>query len=249
VTGLAAFFSFEVQRLLRNPRYVAITVGFPVIFYSLFLHSLEPAAHIAGTTWHTYFMVSMASFGAMVAALNAGGTRLASERASGWTRQLRVTPLPAWSYVATKIAASMVIALPVICLVELTGLLVGDVRLSVATWVTLTAVLWASTLPFVVLGVLVGFVASSETAYPVVTALMFLLSFFGGLFTPVSSLPTVLRHVATYLPTYHEAALGWSVVAGRAPGLVDVGILLVYALVLGLAVTWRNRAVESRAFA
>ena len=80
----------------------------------LFLHNEHPTAHIAGTTWRTYFMVSMASFGAMVAALNAGGTRLAAERASGWTRQLRVTPLPAWSYVSTKIAASMVIVLPVI---------------------------------------------------------------------------------------------------------------------------------------
>jgi len=249
VTGLRTFLRFEVMRLLRNPRYVGISVGFPVIFYTLFLHNEHPAAHIAGTTWKTYFMVSMASFGAMVAALNAGGTRLAAERASGWTRQLRVTPLPSWSYATTKIAASMVIALPVIAVVELTGLLLGGVRLGLATWAALTVVLWASALPFASLGVLVGFVASSETAYPVVTALMFLLSFFGGLFTPVSDLPVVLRHVASFLPSYHDASLGWAVVAGRAPGLGDAGILLVYATLLGLAVTWRHRVEESRAFA
>jgi ABC-2 type transport system permease protein len=249
MTGLGAFVRFEVLRLLRNPRYVAITLGFPVVFYSLFLRSLQPAARVAGTTWNTYFMVSMASFGALVAALNAGGTRLAAERASGWTRQLSVTPLPAWSYVTTKIAAAMVIALPVIVVVEMTGLLVGGVRLGLATWVVLTVVLWASTLPFVVLGVLVGFVASSETAYPLVTALMFLLSFFGGLFTPVSNMPAVLRHVAAFLPSYHGASLGWAVVAGRVPGLRDAGILVAYALLLGLAVTWRQRAEESRAFA
>ncbi|MGA8682495.1 MAG: ABC transporter permease [Acidimicrobiales bacterium] len=249
MTGLGAFLRFEVLRLLRNPRYVAITLGFPVVFYSLFLHSLQPAVHLAGTTWNTYFMVSMASFGAVVAALNAGGTRLAAERASGWTRQLSVTPLPTWSYIATKIAASMVIALPVICVVEMTGLLIGGVRLGLETWLLLTAVLWAGTLPFVVLGVLVGFVASSETAYPLVTALMFLLSFFGGLFTPVGDMPTVLRHVAAFLPSYHGASLGWAVVAGRAPALRDAGVLCVYALALGLAVNWRHRAEESRAFA
>ena len=249
MTGLVAFLRFEVLRLMRNPRYVAITIGFPVIFYSLFLHSLQPAVHIAGTPWHTYFMVSMASFGAMVAALNAGGTRLASERASGWTRQLRVTPLPAWSYITTKMAASMIIALPVICLVEVTGLLVGGVRLGLGAWALLTLVLWAGTLPFVVLGILVGFVASSETAYPLVTALMFLMSFFGGLFTPVSNLPTVLQHVASLLPSYHGASLGWSVAAGRAPGIGDAGFLFFYALVLGAVVTWRHRAEESRAFA
>jgi ABC-2 type transport system permease protein len=249
MTGLGSFLRFEVLRLLRNVRYVGISLGFPVIFYTLFLHNEHPAAHIAGTTWRTYFMVSMASFGAMVASLNAGGTRLASERASGWTRQLRVTPIPAWSYVTTKIAASMVIALPVIAVVELTGFLFGGVRLGLGTWVALTAVLWVSALPFAALGVLVGFVASSETAYPLVTALMFLLSFFGGLFTPVGDLPVVLRHVASFLPSYHDASLGWAVVAGRTPGLGDAGVLLGYAVLLGLAVTWRHRVEESRAFA
>jgi ABC-2 type transport system permease protein len=249
VTGIGTFLRFEVLRLLRNVRYVGISVGFPVIFYVLFLNDEHPAAHIAGTTWKTYFMVSMASFGAMVAALNAGGTRLAAERASGWTRQLRVTPLPAWGYVTTKIAASMVIVLPVVSVVEATGLFLGGVHLGPGTWVELTLVLWVSALPFAALGVLVGFVASSETAYPLVTALMFLLSFFGGLFTPMSELPVVLRHVATFLPSYHDAALGWAVVAGRAPGLGDGAVLLGYAALLGLAVTWRHRVEESRAFA
>lgn len=249
MTGLGSYLRFEVVRLVSNLRYVGISVGFPVVFYVLFLNNEHPTAHIAGTNWKTYFMVSMASFAAMVASLNAGGTRLAAERASGWTRQLRVTPLPAWSYVATKVATSMVIALPVISLVELTGLLVGGVRLGLGTWATLTVVLWASALPFAALGVLVGFVASSETAYPLVTALMFLLSFFGGLFTPVADLPTALRHVAAYLPSYHDASLGWAVVAGRAPAIGDAGILVGYAVVLGLAVTWRHRVEESRAFA
>jgi ABC-2 type transport system permease protein len=249
MTGLTTFLRFEVLRLLRNIRYVGITVGFPVVFYLLFLNDEHPAAQIAGTTWRTYFMVSMASFGAMVAALNASGTRLAAERASGWTRQLRVTPLPAWSYVSTKIVAAMVIVLPVIVLVEFTGFLLGGVRLGVGIWISLTVVLWVSSLPFASLGVLVGFVASSETAYPLVTALMFLLSFFGGLFNPVRSLPVVLRHVAVFLPTYHHAALGWAIVAGRAPDLVDIGVLLAYAILLGLAVTWRHRVEESRALA
>ena len=102
MNALRAFLRFEVLRLMRNVRYVGITVGFPVIFYALFLHNEHPTARIAGTNWKTYFMVSMASFGAMVAALNAGGTRLAAERSSGWTRQFCASPpLPGWSYVMT----------------------------------------------------------------------------------------------------------------------------------------------------
>ena len=37
-------------------------------------------------------MVSMAGFGAMIAAI-AGGARIAAERSVGWNRQLRLTPL------------------------------------------------------------------------------------------------------------------------------------------------------------
>lgn len=246
MTGLGAFLRFEVFRLFRNVRYGAITIGFPVVFYVLFLSDEKPGSRIDGTTWQTYFMVSMASFGAMVAALNAGGTRLAAERSSGWTRQLAVTPLSSWTFVFTKVVSAMVVTLPVIAVVEITGFGFGGVRLGVAAWLTLTGVLWAAALPFATLGVLIGFVASSETAYPLVTALMFLLSFFGGLFTPVRSLPTVLRRVADFLPSYHHAALGWAVAAGHLPALSDVGVLVAYVVVLGSIVTWRHRVDESR---
>jgi len=59
----------------------------------------------------------------------------------------------------------------------------------------------------------------------------------------------VLRHVAEFLPSYHNAALGWAVVAGRAPGLNDGGILLAYVVALGLVVIWRHRAEESQGLA
>jgi hypothetical protein len=59
----------------------------------------------------------------------------------------------------------------------------------------------------------------------------------------------VLRHVASFLPSYHDASLGWAVVAGRPPGFGDAGVLLGYAVLLGLVVTWRHRVEDSRAFA
>ena len=78
---------------MRSWKFLAITIGFPVIFYILFLGDHTAGKVVDGTVpWRVYLMVSMCSFGALVAALNAGGTRLSMERASGWARQLRVTP-------------------------------------------------------------------------------------------------------------------------------------------------------------
>jgi ABC-2 type transport system permease protein len=247
---LAAFGRFEVARLLRSWRFLAITVGFPVIFYVLFLHDRTPGETVDGAvTWRVYLMVSMCSFGALVAALNAGGSRLSAERASGWARQLRVTPIPAWSYVATKVAASMLVVLPVVVLVELVGMAFGGVRLGVATWFELTALLWVTSIPFAILGVFVGFMVNADTAYPVVTALMFVLGYFGGLFNPVDHMSSGLQTAARALPSFHHASLGFALIDGRGFGVQDALVLAAYSAVLGLAVVFRHRVEEARGHA
>src|SRR5271166_2717336 len=197
LTPLLAFCRFELGRPLRSWKFLAITIGFPVIFYILFLGDHTAGKVVDGTVpWRVYLLVSMCSFGALVAALNAGGTRLSMERASGWARQLRITPLPAWSYVATKVVASMFVVLPVIVLVEAVGAGFGDVRLAATTWIGLTFLLWATSLPFAVLGVFIGFLVAPEAAFPVVTGLMFILGYFGGLFKPVDQMPGSLQFIA-----------------------------------------------------
>jgi ABC-2 type transport system permease protein len=248
VSPLLAFGGFEVVRLLRNWKFLAIAVGFPVIFYLLFLGNRGATTVVDGQVqWRVYLMVSMCSFGALITALNAGGSRLSMERASGWARQLRVTPLPAWSYVAVKVAASMLVLLPVVALVELVGATFGGVDLGIGTWFELTGLLFATALPFAVLGVFVGFLVSPEAAFPVVTGLMFLLGYFGGLFTPVDEMPGPLQVVAHLLPSYQHASLGLGLVDGRGAGAVPWLVLAAYTAVLGAVILWRHRLDDARA--
>jgi ABC-2 type transport system permease protein len=191
----------------------------------------------------------MCSFGALVAALNAGGTRLSMERASGWARQLRITPLPSWSYVATKIVASMLVVLPVIILVEAVGAGFGDVRLSATTWIGLTLLLWVTSLPFAVLGVFIGFMVSPEAAFPVVTGLMFVLGYFGGLFNPVDEMPGSLQFVAHLMPNYHQVTLALAFLDGQTLAATQWLILVAYVAVLGVAIAWKHRVEEARGLA
>jgi ABC-2 type transport system permease protein len=247
---LLAFAGFEVFRLLRSWKFLLITVGFPVIFYMLFLSDRAAGKVIDGTVpWREYLMVSMCSFGALVAGLTAGGARLSAERASGWARQLRVMPLPTWSYVATKIAASMLVILPVILLVEFVGAAFGGVRLPPGTWFELTLLLWPTALPFAVLGVFIGFMVSAETAFPVVTALMFVLGYFGGLFNPVDSMPDALRVAAHVLPSFNHAALGLSLLDGKGLGILHWAVIAAYTAALGIGVMFKHRVEEARGVA
>ena len=250
MSALAAFTRFELVRLLRSWKFLAITVGFPVIFYMLFLRNERAGEIVDGAVpWRVYLMVSMCSFGALIAALNAGGSRLSTERASGWARQLRVTPIPAWSYVATKVTASMLVVIPVLVMVEVVGIAFGGVRLGLSTWMELTALLWVTALPFAVLGVFVGFMVNAETAYPVVTALMFVLGYFGGLFNPVGNMPRAMQTAARALPSFHHASLGLALLDGHGFGTQDAIVLAAYSGVLGLAVLWKHRVEESRGLA
>lgn len=250
MSRLVVYARFEVVRLLRSWKFLAITVGFPVIFYMLFLNDHSPGAVVDGTVpWRVYLMVSMCSFGALVSALNAGGSRLSTERSSGWARQLRVTPIPSWSYVATKVMASMLVVLPVLVLVEIVGMAFGGVHLGIGTWFELTALLWVTSVPFALLGIFVGFMVTAETAYPVVTALMFVLGYFGGLFNPVNHMPHALQTTARILPSFHDASLGLALLDGKSFGVEHALVLAAYAACLGLAILWKHRVEESRGLA
>jgi ABC-2 type transport system permease protein len=249
MTSLLTFGRFEVERLLRSWKFLLITVGFPVTFYVLFLGDRSRNQMINGVDWRAYLMISMCSFGALVAGLTAGGGRMSAERASGWARQLRVTPIPAWSYVVTKVTASMIVILPVVVMVEVVGAAFGGVELSAGTWVALAFLAWITALPLAVLGVFIGFSVSAETAFPVVTALMFVLGYFGGLFNPVSGMPHPLQIAAQILPSFHHAALGVDLVSGHSLALQHWLVLAAYVGVLSLAVMIKHRLEEARGLA
>lgn len=250
MTALVAFGRFEVGRLLRSWKFLMITVGFPVLFYMLFLGDRRAGEIVyGGVQWREYLMVSMCSFGALIAALNAGGSRVAMERAGGWARQLRVTPMPAWSYVAVKMTASMLVVLPVVLLVELVAATFGGVSLPPGTWVGLSVLLWITAVPFSALGVFVGFAVGTEAVFPVMTGLLFLLAYFGGLLTPVSHMPGVLQGTAHALPNFHHLSLGLDVLSGQAMAASHWLVLAGYTVALGALIVWRHHAEEARGVA
>ena len=93
--------------------------------------SAEADALVDGLQWRTYFMISMATYAAIGAALG-GAIVIAQERDSGWTRQLRVTPLPSIAYVTGKLVVSYVVTVPAVAAVLLAGLAVNHVELPAA---------------------------------------------------------------------------------------------------------------------
>ncbi|HET9733467.1 MAG TPA: ABC transporter permease [Acidimicrobiales bacterium] len=245
--GILAYGRFEGGRLLRSWRFLVITVGFPVTFYLLFLGDRRASETVSGAvTWRVYLMVSMCSFGCLVAGLTAGGGRLAAERASGWARQLRVTPIPPWSFVVVKTATCMLVMIPVLGLVEAVAAVFGGVDLPFRTWLETAAAMWVGSLPFAELGVLIGFGVGVETTFPIIVALMFVLGYFGGLFNPVRSMPHPLQTAAHLLPSFHHVRLGLAAVSGGGFPLTSWLVLAGYAAAIAVAIAAGHRIDELR---
>jgi ABC-2 type transport system permease protein len=240
-----AYLRLEVPRTLRNRRLIMLTIVFPVAFYLLFTRVLTGGAAL-GNDERAYLMVSMAAYGAIGATLSAA-VRVAMERTNGWTRQLRVTPLPALGYVTTKLVTAYLTAIPAIVLVMLAALTVNGVALPPTTWLAILVVLTLGVMPFAALGVAIGYVFDESTAQLVFTISFVGLAALGGLWTPISTFPDTVATIGRMLPSFHFANLGWSALAGQAPDPGDVLALLAYGLVFVGIVAWRYRVGELRA--
>lgn len=224
---MTGFLRLELGRSFRDPRYLVLAVAAPVGFYLLFAGIFTGRGTSEGQLpAQVEIMVAMATFGAMWGALSATAPRLARDRESGWLRALGVTPLSAGRVLGARIVAGVTVALPAIAAVAVTAVLAHHVRLDAWQWAAGLGLLWAGTLPFVALGIAIGSLTSSTTAYALTTALYFALAALGGLWVPPAQFSPALRQIAATLPSYNLADLGWRVAGGSAPSL-RAGLILV----------------------
>jgi ABC-2 type transport system permease protein len=139
---MTALLVCEVRRLLRSPRFLIFTAGLPLVYFLLFSGIYAPD----GGETVVVLMAMMAAFGAISASISVGG-RVANERHIGWNRQLRLTPLPGWGYLAVKAATAMLVVLPALLLVFGVAAVVKGVELGVGTWIAVLLTAWLSVLP------------------------------------------------------------------------------------------------------
>lgn len=239
--GLAAaggYLRLELSRTVRDGRYVLLAVVAPVGFYLLFSAVFGGKSSGPNTTFglpaSKEIMVAMATFGAMWAALSATAPRLARDREGGWSDYLATTPLRAGQVLVGRIIAGLVVALPAVVAVGVAAIAAHGVSLAAWQWAADLGLLWIGTLPFVALGIAIGSLTSSTVAFAASTGLWFALAALGGLWVPPGVLSSGLRHLATALPSYNQAALGWHVTSGTAPTLTNVAVLAAWTLGLAL---------------
>ena len=246
---VSAYLRLELRRKLRDRRFLVLAAFFPIVLYAVYTSVLSksgPQRDIAGIPWTASFMISMATYGAMGAAMSWAST-IAVERRSGWVRQLHATPLPPAGYVVVKVAVTLLTIMPAVVLIFVAARVLNGVQLPIATWLTLVACLVIGSIPFAALAVALGYAMRPESAQPVVMLLYFGMALLGGLFAPLDSFPDAVATIGRVLPSYRLADLGWRVLAGNGVDPEDVMILAAWTVAFGALALVRYRADEQRA--
>jgi ABC-2 type transport system permease protein len=238
----ATYLALECKRLATGRRFWIFSLSLPVLLYllesSAYGHSLVPGTEV---DYPAYLMCSFAAWGAIHAALIAGG-RVAVERSTGWQRQLRLTPLPPSGYLLGKVVVGLLATLPPPVVLAVVGGALFDVDLPAPGWARLVLGMWVASLPFAVLGTLLGQLARRETIAGHFGPALLLLGFLGGLVVPAPAFPEWLQQAAKSMPSYWLADIARGALRGSHVHLpTAVAVLAAWTLALGLAVIWRHR--------
>jgi ABC-2 type transport system permease protein len=215
------YLRFELLRAVRNGRFFVFSLAFPLI---LFLVVAGPNRHesLGGIPFPVYYLAGMVSWGTM-AAVVASGARIAAERAAGWNRQLRLTPLSVRAYLRAKVLGGYLMAALSIVLLYIAGISIG-VRLPADRWLQMTGLVLIGLIPFAALGIWLGHLLTPEVMGPALGGITALFALLGGAWGPLASHGFML-HVAQALPSYWLVQAGRSAVTGTGWGATGWGVI------------------------
>ncbi|MGH9112330.1 MAG: ABC transporter permease [Acidimicrobiales bacterium] len=242
-----AYLWLEAKRQWRSREALVFRLGLPTAVYLILQatgqgdDTVSTASGMGPLPAATARMVALVALAALISGL-AAGPALGEERASGWLRQLRVTPLRQHAAVTAKMAVAMSFALPAIALVAVAAGLTENIALGWTAWLALIGSAWIATMPITALGTLIGLAFRAETAQAATTVTFLVLWLLGGIFTQPANMPDTLAAVAKALPSYGVVQVAWSAASSDTVPASALAVLTAWTAGAGALATlaWRR---------
>ena len=236
----------EIRRLLRNRRTVIFALIFPVVFFLAFglnkAYASDPYGH--GNV-SAYVMISMALYGAVLATTS-GGALVSIERAAGWSRQLRLTPLSASAYILIKVLTALVLGLASVVVVYAVGAFTGKPSMPGYLWIVTGLSVWIGSLLFAAFGLFMGYLLPTENVMQLLSFALVIFAFGGGLFIPLKQYPQALQTLATYTPLFGLNELTHAPLLGGGINISWVANVLAWLVIFAGGAIWRFRKDTAR---
>lgn len=236
----------EIRRLLRNRRTVIITMIFPVFFFLIFgLNKAYANDKIGHGNVAAFVMISLGLYGAVFAATS-GGAMVSIERSQGWSRQLRLTPLTPVAYIAMKVATALVLGAGSVGALFVVGAFTGKPSMPAYLWVASGLSVWVGSLLFAAFGLFMGYLLPTENVMQVMSLILTLLSFAGGLFVPLSQFPQTVQDICKWTPLYGLNQLVHTPLLGTGVDWTWVVNVLAWLVIFVAGAAWRFRKDTAR---
>lgn len=228
----------ELRRMVRNRRTVVFTLVMPVLLY-LIIGTNDAYGHDRAGSGNVsaYILISMAAYGAVLAATS-GGAMVAAERALGWSRQLRLTPLSPVAYIATKSIVALAFGALSVVAVNVVGALNDKAQMPTHVWMAAALIAWAGSVVFGAFGLFMGYLLPSENVMQVLGPVLAGLAALGGLWFPIDA-DSTMGHISAVTPIYGLANLARWPLFGGAPHLAWIVNLVVWLAVFVGGAAWR----------
>ena len=229
---MITYAKYEIARTFRNRRFFVFSIGFPLVLFFVIAAPNRNKQDFAqsGLSAPLFYMVGLAAFGTMNTVLSTG-TRIAGERAAGWNRQLRLTPLSTRAYFRTKVVVAYLMAAITIVVLYAAGISLG-VHLSAGEWSSMTGLILVGLVPFIALGVLMGHLLTTDSIGPAMGGTTALLSLLGGVWFPITS--GTLHDIAEALPSYWLVQASHVSIGGGGWGTRGWLIMAAWTVILGV---------------
>ena len=236
----------EIRRLLRNRRTLLFTMVLPVFFFLTFgLNSSYANAQDGHGNVSAFIMISLALYGSVLATTS-GGAMVSIERAAGWSRQLRLTPLSPVAYVAIKMLTALVLGLSSLTAVYIVGGITGKPSMPVYLWVVTALCVWVGSLVFAAYGLFMGYLLPTENVMQILSFTLVLFAFAGGVFIPLSQFPHLFQTIAQYTPLYGLNQLVHAPFLGGGVHLAWVANAVIWLAIFAGGAAWRLRKDTAR---
>ena len=232
----------ESLELVRLPSFIVPTLLFPALFFLFFVVPGAPNDEA------DLLLASYVGFAFLGIAFFQFGVGIAAERTSPWEVYLRTLPVAPRTRFTGKVLSALALATASGLVVIAVALATTSAHLGPLEWLSLAAGLLGGSVPFVLLGVALGYLCGPKGALPLANLLYLSLAYLGGVWTGAGRLPTAVSLFSPYLPTREWMEILWAAAGGSAQPARYWAALAGWGVAFALLASWAYRRDEGQRF-
>lgn len=237
---------YSLIETFRIPIAVIGTMVFPALALLFFVVPQQVVAQ--NPVFATQAVIALSVFAVMANSLFSFGISISEDREKPWDPYLRTLPVPGSARVLSYVFSIGVLGIAAIIPVIAVGGLFTAAEASLPRLLFGFVLLALSSVPFMLIGVAIGYSMPSKAAIAVVQVVMFGFAFAGGLFLPPEMFADWLDSLSRFFPSRQARELViWAVQGGELPLWTWLGLLAWTAVTAGLALLLFRRD-EGRRF-